>query len=89
MVLNVLTQDASGRDAQEDDAERYRERYDLSWHVLADPDGGWMAEWGANGGTSQHSYAVIDGDGVITWRLANGSSTNVSEVEAAVEAAGN
>jgi peroxiredoxin len=86
VVLNILTQDASGDDAQEDDAARFRDRYDLTWHVLADPDGAWMAEWGANGGSSQHSYAVVDGDGVITWRRADGGGTTVTEVNAAVEA---
>jgi hypothetical protein len=88
VVLNVLTQDASGQDAQVDDADRYRERYGLSWHTLADPQGAWMAEWGAFGGSSQHSYAIVDGDGVILWRKADGGSTSVLEIETVLDNGG-
>lgn len=83
-MLNILTQDAGGEDAQVDDAARFRGRYGLTWHVLADERGDWMAAWGANGGTSQHSYAVVDARGVLTWRKADGGATTVTEVESAV-----
>lgn len=84
MIFNVLTQDRSGAPADADDANRFRSDYDLSWHVLGDPEGAWMAEWGAHDGTSQHSYALVEANGVISWRVADGRATSVSEVEAAV-----
>jgi len=87
-VLNVLTQDNTGLPAEPDDAARFRDRYGLTWPVLGDPDGTWMAEWGAHDGTSQHSYALVDGDGVITWRVADGRATSVDEVSAAVASSG-
>lgn len=85
MVLNVLTQDRSGQPAQTDDADRYRTTYGLSWVVLGDHEGTWLAEWGALDGTSQHSYALVEANGVISWRVADGRSTSAGEVEAAVE----
>ena len=85
VVLNILTQDSGGAEAQVDDASRYRDRYDLTWTLLADAQGTWMAEWGALGGASQHSYAIVDPDGVILWRKADGGSTSVLEIETVLE----
>lgn len=85
VVINVLTQDSSGQDAQVDDAARFRDRYGLTWHTLADPQGDWMAEWGALGGSSQHSYAIVDEQGVILWRKADGGGTSVLEIETVLE----
>ncbi len=80
----MLTQDRSGAPAEVDDANRFRNEHDLSWFVLGDPEGSWLAEWGSNDGTSQHSYALVEASGVISWRVADGRATSVGEVEAAV-----
>lgn len=58
----------------ENKASKFAEQYDLELDVLGDPDGDWLAEWGANGGTDQHSFTVVDSTGRVSWHK-EGSTT--------------
>ncbi|MCP4804267.1 MAG: redoxin domain-containing protein [Proteobacteria bacterium] len=58
----------------ENKAAKFAEQYDLSLEVLGDQDGLWLEEWGANGGTDQHSFTVVDSEGRVSWHK-EGSTT--------------
>jgi peroxiredoxin len=58
----------------ENKAASFAETYDLSVDVLADQDGLWLATYGGNGGTDQHSYTVVDSEGRVSWHK-EGSTT--------------
>ena len=84
-MLPILVQDSTGDTAQADDAARVEERLEISVTVLADHEGEWLSTWGAANGTSAHSYALVDADGRLLWRRADGGSTSVAEIEAVIE----
>ena len=77
VIINVLTETDWGN-ATPSDAANWEEYNDLNFPVLADSDGTWKQECGANGGQSQHAYTVIDSEGRVYWRQANGSSGSAS-----------
>jgi hypothetical protein len=81
--------DREGNTADEATADRWETELDLDfgsgWHTVADVDGEWLEKWGGNDGTSQHSYWVLDADGVLAWRAIDGSSENVDVIVAAIE----
>ncbi|MFT4623171.1 MAG: hypothetical protein ACI8PZ_001827 [Myxococcota bacterium] len=85
VVLNVVALDSDGRYSDADTAAEWAEVLDLSWVVLADPEGEWLAKWGGNDGKSQHSYTVLDADGVLTWKEHSGSSESVDAIIDAIE----
>ena len=74
VILNVLVQNVSSSPATVDDAATWREGNDLSFYVLADEEEAWVSVWGGAGGTSQHSYTVLNRDGTVSWRLDQHSS---------------
>lgn len=71
--------------ATENKIQRFEENYDLSLTVLGDPDGEWLAEWGGNNGTDQHSYTVIDSTGRVSWHKEG--NTTVDRIASKVESA--
>lgn len=84
-ALLVVTQDSSGANAGAESAARVTEELDLTWTVLGDQEGAWLDTWGASGnGAPQHSYALIDENGRLLWRRADGGKTSVEEVQAAL-----
>lgn len=87
VILNVHVQTSDGSMTTEADAEEWRDRYGLTFTVLADPAGWWAENWGAAGRGSQHSYVVIDSSYRISWRLGDGSSVSAEEVISQAEAA--
>lgn len=88
VLLNVVVEDASHQPAQVSDALLWREQFDLLWPVLADTEEAWVNAWGnANGGTFiQHSYTVLDGDGVVRWRSDGYTAATEVDIIEAVEA---
>lgn len=84
VVIDVLTQNNYGY-ATPSDARQWEDANGLSFPVLADEEGDWMRVWGANGGTSQHAYTVIDSKGRVHWRRADGSGGSVSLLTNAIE----
>ena len=73
--------------ATEETAASWQEGLGLTWVVLADVDGEWMAKWGGAGGQSQHSYTVLDAEGQVSWKQHDGSSEDVDVIIDAIEAA--
>jgi hypothetical protein len=58
----------------------------LTWTVLGDQDGAWVAAWGSSDDAlPQHSYTLLDASGRLLWRRADGSKTGVDEVDALME----
>ena len=75
-MIDVLTQTNTGW-ATPEDAAWWEDYNNVSFPVLADEQGQWMAVWGANGGQSQHAYTVVDSKGRVHWRRADGSGGDV------------
>jgi peroxiredoxin len=84
IIWNVLLQDTTGQPASVDAAAGWSERFDLPFPVLADTGGAWMAAWGGAGGSSQHSTTLVDRDGHVFFRRADGRATTVSELDVEV-----
>ena len=51
--------------------------------VWADFDGSFAETWGADD-NARHTYAVLDADGIIVWRQADGTAATLDELAAAV-----
>ena len=84
-AILVVTQDSSGANAGAESAARVTEEMGLTFTVLGDHEGAWLDTWGASGnGAPQHSYALVDEDGRLQWRRADGDKTSVEEVQAAL-----
>ena len=81
----MLTQQNSGAPADEATAADWHEGLGLSFDVLADAEGEWQFYWGGAMGTSQHSYTVVDSDGLIHWRVDDGRSAPLEDIIAAAE----
>ena len=88
-VLNVLVEDITGQPADIDDAQAWRDQYDLSFDVLADTDEEWAVSWGdpAGGNYVQHSYTVVNSDGTVAWHADGNSGSTTAAVIDAAEAA--
>ncbi len=86
-MLNVITFDLDGQIATEETAASWQDELGLSWLVVADVAGEWMAKWGGDNGRSQHSYTVLDAEGRVSWKRHDGSSEDVSVIIDAIEAA--
>ena len=87
VVINVVTHDFNHQIATEETAKSWQDALGLSWIVLADVDGEWMAKWGGDDGSSQHSYTVLDAEGRVSWKRHDGLSEDVSVIIDAIEAA--
>lgn len=85
IVLNVITKDRWQNTATTSTAANWHNTFGLTWHTVADVDGWWLRQWGADNGT-QHAYWVLDQDGIITWRKIDGASGDVLDIVNAVEA---
>lgn len=85
IAVVVLAQNSRGAAPTVAEARSWRDSLDLDVVVLAD-DGTWMDVWGAPNG-SQHTYAVINSFGVISWRQADGSAAGIAQLLGAVDAA--
>ena len=82
----VVTQDSVGLPADAESAARVTEEMGLTWTVLGDHDGTWVATWGSeDDGMPQHSYTLVDARGRLLWRRADGSKTSVDEVQALMD----
>jgi hypothetical protein len=86
VFIDVLTETDWGN-ATPNDAAQWEDYNDINFPVLADEDGSWKQLWGANGGQSQHSYTVIDSEGQVYWRLANGSGGSVNTIVSQAQSA--
>ncbi len=86
-VLTVLTQDAQANDADAADAADFVGFTGVTFPVLGDADGEWLATWGGADGTSQHSYTILNTNGTIAWRQDDGTSSSVAMLSAMMEAA--
>jgi hypothetical protein len=85
-VVLVITQDSTGLNAGAESAARVTEDMGLTWTVLGDHEGTWVATWGSSDdGLPQHSYTLLDESGRLLWRRADGSKTSVDEVAALTE----
>ena len=78
VVLTVLAQNNQGSPPTVAQAKSWRDSLSLQVEVLAD-DGTWLDAWGASNG-SQHTYAVVNSHGVITWRQADGSAAGIAQL---------
>ena len=82
-VLVVLVEDSSSNPADEEDAADFVAYTGVTFPVLGDAEGAWIADWGGGAnGNSQHSYTIIASDGTIGWRKDSGSSASVAEITA-------
>lgn len=86
-ILAILTEDSQANPADAADCEDFIGFTGVTFPVLGDADGEWLAEWGGAGGTSQHSYTILNTDGTIAWRLADGSSASVAQLTAMMDEA--
>ncbi|MFT5685975.1 MAG: hypothetical protein ACI8RZ_006930 [Myxococcota bacterium] len=86
-IITVLTEDTQANPADADDCADFIDFTGVTFPVLGDAEGDWLSTWGAAGGTSQHSYTILNTDGTIAWRLDDGSSSSVSELSAMMEEA--
>lgn len=69
-VIDVLVENGSFQNASVADAAAWRDRYGLQFPVLADVNRDWANSWGNidDPRYDQHSYTIIDPDGVVVWR---------------------
>ena len=81
----MLTHNSRGGATTAEDVKRWSTNLDLDIVVLADPEGAWLAEWGAQNG-SQHTYAIIGTDGLVSWRKDDGGSASVKQITIAANA---
>ena len=86
IVYNVLTQQYDSSTTTADTAQSWRDSLELSFDVLADPDGEWQFYWGGAAGTSQHSYTVVDSDGLVYWRVDDGRAAPLNDITGAAAA---
>lgn len=86
-MLTVLVDDAGGNLPDASDVAKLEDDLDLVILAWGDEHHDWLFEWGGKGGTSQHSYTVLDGDGIVVWRADDGSGGNMSEIIDAVDLA--
>ncbi len=85
MIIAVLAQDSAGNLPTANTLSRFISSAELeNIHVWGDHEGEWMSEWGGAGGTSQHSYAVLNEAREIVWQKDSGASTSVPELRQAV-----
>ncbi len=84
----MVSQDATGLNADAESAARVTDELGLTWTVLGDYEAAWIAAWGADDdNVPQHSYTLVDAEGRLLWRLADGAKTSVEEVESVVNSA--
>ena len=82
----MVTQDAVGLPAGAESVARVTEDMGLTWTVLGDQEGTWVAAWGSTDeGVPQHSYTLLDASGRLLWRRADGSKTSVEEVQSLMD----
>lgn len=84
-LIHIVVQNTSGGLPSEKDLERYKRQAGLEGIVLGDHEGEWIVAEGANGGTSQHSYAILNWNRTIAWSRADGGSTTLREVKQELE----
>ena len=77
VILNVVVEDNQSDPASAEVAAEWRDVLGLTFPVLADPDAYWQATWSGNPGRANHSYTVLDAEGRITYRQADGSAGSV------------
>ncbi len=87
VVITVLVENSSGNPPDADDVADFEDNLGLVTEVWGDWDRSWIASWGGKGGTSQHSYTVLDEEGWIVWRADDGSGGNMAEIIDAVDLA--
>ena len=85
VVINVVALDGEWSRSDEETAALWEQELGLTWISVADPEGEWMLKWGGDGGRSQHAYSVLDADGMLTWKLDDGSSESADIIAAAIE----
>lgn len=83
----MLVDDASGSPPDASDVAKLEEDLGLAILAWGDLEHDWLREWGGKGGTSQHSYTVLDADGLVVWRADDGSGGNMKEITDAVDLA--
>ena len=87
LVISALIEDSTGATATIETAAQWRERYSLTFPVLADVDGQWRSAYSIEGDAPQRTYVVVDSSGVITFLQADGSPIRRGDLVDAVNAA--
>jgi len=83
--ITVVVEDRSGQPPDAETLANMASDYELELEVWGDIDRSWLETWGGYDGTSQHSYTLVDEDGIIVWRRDDGTGGNMSEIIAAVD----
>jgi len=81
-------QNETGANASVSDAQRWADQRGIvGWDVLADGEEGWVDPWGIpNAGLFvQHSYTVVDGEGLVVWRD-EGNTSGSAQAAVVIEA---
>lgn len=78
-MLDVQVEDSNFGPAQVVDAAAWRDRNNLTFPVLADSEEAWVSVWGdpRGGNFTQHSYTLLDPDGIVVWRRLGSTRANV------------
>jgi peroxiredoxin Q/BCP len=86
-ALSILIEDSTGDTAQVEDAAAWRERFDLTFPVLADVDREWRTNYSIEGDLPQRTYVVVDSSGNIAWVQADGERARRRDLVDAINAA--
>jgi hypothetical protein len=92
--VDVVVQNETGANASVEDAQRWADdqgitpqRGSVSWDVLGNGEEGWVNPWGVPSANlfNQHSYTLVDAEGVVVWRD-EGNSSGGDQADVVIEA---
>ena len=86
-AISILIEDSTGDIAGVEDAAAWRDRFELTFPVLADVDRQWRSSYSIEGDLPQRTYLVVDSSGVIAWLQADGERARRRDLVDAINAA--
>lgn len=85
VVVDVIVEGVDYTPADAEDAADWAAYFDLTYPVLADPDGVFLPAYGGDISSAPFVFFVLDGDGAITWTNPREDGTTLDQITTAVD----
>lgn len=84
VIVDVIVEGVDYAAADGDDAADWADYFELTYPVLADPEGAFLPAYGGDISSAPFVFYVLDGDGVVTWNNPVEDGTTLDQVTVAV-----